>query len=136
MPLFDFFSKTDETKNDSMESFAADDLDLITSPADGHLVAVYQRNGVHVCWVCPTSRNAQFVHDPSSPLRPVEFNCGGEGTRIWVHSKCANKAAKRVQEQGNQGSLFWNGVGRHQARREMTRLTKPFDKDRKDQDAG
>jgi hypothetical protein len=125
---FDFFLKNQrESGDDSENSFAADDLDMIQSPKDGALVPVAQRDGVHVCWQC----FEQFVEDPAHPLRPVEFDPGGHNTRILIHSKCVRKAARAVERQatgGSGGNLFWDGVGRHQARRFLTRATKPFRK--------
>lgn len=122
MGAFDFFLKSEETANDHLEGYAADELDLVHSERDGHLVAVAQRSGVHVCWQC----FQQFVKDPTHPQRPVEMNPGGHGTRILVHSGCVNKAAKTIAKQGGNGRIFWDGIGRHQARRFLTRATKPF----------
>jgi hypothetical protein len=119
---FDFFLKSDETKNDHMEGYGADDLDTLISERDGSLVAVAQRAGVHVCWQC----FKQFVHAPSDPKRPVEMNPGGHGTRILIHSGCVDKAAKTIAKQGGNGRLFWDGIGRHRARRFLTQATKPF----------
>jgi len=95
----------------------ADDLDMVLSPKDGKLVAVAVVGGVHVCWHC----FEQFIEDPSHKLRSVEYNCGGYGTRIHLHAKCVpRKASKGVW------AMFWKKVSGHQARREHTRLTKPF----------
>lgn len=116
------FSK-DESRHDHHQSRAASDLDLITSPKDGALVGVAQEDGVHVCWHC----FEQFIEMASSPKRPVEFNCGGQGTRILLHSKCVKAASKKVKAQsGDNGSLFWDMVKGHQRRRQLTRMTKPF----------
>jgi hypothetical protein len=114
---FDLFLR--ESADDHHKSHGADDLDLIQSPRDGSLVGVAQRSGVHVCWQC----FEQFIDEAAHPDRPVEFNPGGEGTRILIHSKCVNKASK-----GDRGRLFWDGVKGHQARRFLTRATKPFRK--------
>jgi hypothetical protein len=129
---FDFFLKNQRESGDDHEtSYAADDIDMIQSPRDGALIPVAQRDGVHVCWQC----FEQFVEEASSPLRPVEFNAGGLGTRILIHSKCVKRASRAVYRQATGGegaNLFWDGIKRHQARRFLTRATKPFRK----QDAG
>ena len=122
MGLHDIFTKR-ESADDHHQSRAASDLDLVTSPKDGALVAVAQEDGVHVCWQC----FEQFVEVADHKKRPVEFNCGGEGTRILIHSKCVKGASKRVRAQsGDNGSLFWDMVKGHQRRRAITKATKPF----------
>ena len=131
MALFDFFTRQ-ESADDHHQSHAADDLDLVVSPRDGALVAVAQRDGVHVCWQC----FSQFVESPEHPSRPVEFNPGGEGTRILIHSKCVKKASKSIHKQGGNGKLFWDGIRGHQARRFATRATKSIEANSKDQDVG
>lgn len=116
----------EESKHDHHKSRSSSDIDLIMSPKDNALVAVAQEHGVHVCWVC----FEQFVElSPAHKLRPVEFNCGGEGTRIMIHSKCAKAASNRVLKQsGDTGEVFWDMVKSHQWRRRLTRLTNPFKK--------
>ena len=122
MGIFDVFSKS-ESAQDHHKSRSTSDLDLVTSPKDGALVAVAQEGGVHVCWQC----FEQFVEMADNRLRPVEFNCGGQGTRILVHSKCVKNASRRVQAQsGDTGGVFWDMVNSHQRRRRLSRLTKPF----------
>ena len=95
---------------------AADDFDMIISPKDQKLVGVAMLHGVHVCWQC----FEQFIDDPTSPLRSVEYNCGGYGTRILLHSKCVNKAAKRGK------AIILMVELAHQVKRARTVLTKPF----------
>ncbi len=119
--MFDFLSRH-ESADDHHQSRAASDLDLVTSPKDGALVAVVQEDGVHVCWQC----FEQFVDSAEHKLRPVEFNPGGQGTRILIHSKCVKRASKAVHQQGGSGSLFWDMIRGHQRRRAVTRLSKPF----------
>lgn len=118
---FDFLFRR-ESADDHHQSRAASDLDLIQSPKDGALVAVAQEDGVHVCWQC----FEQFVEQADHKERPVEFNCGGEGTRILIHSKCVKRASKKVHQQGGNGGVFWDMIRGHQRRREVTRLSKPF----------
>jgi hypothetical protein len=107
--LFSFFVRresADDHRGRDSENYA-DDLDLIISPRDGSLVAVAQVDGVHVCWVCFD----QFVEDPAHKHRPQEFNCGGHGTRILVHSSCVKKASRY------KGDIYNDKVSGHQARR-------------------
>ncbi|MFB3095294.1 MAG: hypothetical protein ACE10O_05505 [Candidatus Acidiferrales bacterium] len=125
---FDFLFRR-ESADDHHQSRAASDLDLITSPKDGALVAVVQEDGVHVCWQC----FEQFIESAEHKLRPVEFNPGGEGTRILIHSKCVKQASRGKSD----GRLFWDAIRGHQRRRAVTRLSKPFEKLRSgDSDAG
>lgn len=87
---------------------------MILSPQDGKLVVVSQVDGVHVCGRC----HEQFVHDPSHKFRPVEYNCGGFGTRILLHACCVGVVRGR-------GGNFVSTVERaHQARRFITKATK------------
>jgi hypothetical protein len=110
--LFSFFVRQ-ESADDHLatgQSYA-DDMDLIVSERDGMLVAVAEVHGVHACWHC----FKQFVQDPTHKHRPVEFNCGGHGTRILIHAGCV-KGAGRYQ-----GDLFADKVSGHQARRFATK---------------
>jgi hypothetical protein len=81
-----------------------------------------------VCWQC----FEQFVDDATHPLRPIEFNPGGENTRFLVHSKCvepASKALRKLVDSGVPGdTMFWDVVKGHQMRRLLTKVTKPFRK--------
>ena len=101
---------------------AFDDIDMDISERDGSLVPVAVMAGVHVCQQCAR----QFVDTPTSPLRKVEFSCGGHGVRIMLHSKCVAKARKVLQKRGNKGDLVADMSLLHQARRKFTQLTKPF----------
>lgn len=109
-----------ESEYDAYEhAQGADDMDLIVSPKDGHLVAVAQVGGVHVCWMC----FGQFVDSPTHKHRSVEFNCGGYGTRILLHSGCVTRASNRGRV-----NLLNLGELSHQARRFATQALKPFQK--------
>jgi hypothetical protein len=113
--LFSFFvrreSKDDHLAKDS-ENYA-DDLDMIISPRDGSLVVVGLVNGVHVCQMC----FEQFVDDPAHKHRGVEFNPGGYGTRLLLHSCCVEKASRY------KGNLLQDKVEGHQARRFATKAS-------------
>lgn len=101
---------------------AFDDIDMLLSKRDGSLIPVAVIDGVHVCQQC----SEQFVDEPSSPLRMVEFNCGGGGVRIGIHSKCVTKARKVLQKRGDKGNFVSDMSMLHRARRKFTQLTKPF----------
>jgi hypothetical protein len=112
----DFFLK-DKEQDDALLARAAPDgdLDMIISPIDGKLVVVSQINGVHSCSRC----HEQFVNgDPAHADRPVEYNPGGEGTRILLHARCV-----RVKPPRN---IIHNLVRGHQIRRFLTKALKPF----------
>lgn len=109
---------------DSMQGHAFDDIDMVISPKDGKLVVVGVVAGVHACHQCAE----QFVDEPTSPLRMVEFSCGGHGTRIGIHSKCLNAARKVLQARGDQGDMAFDMSVLHRARRFLTKATKPFRK--------
>ena len=119
MGLMDYIKR--ESADDHFKSRASSELDLVTSPKDSALVAVAQEDGVHVCWMC----FEQFVELSDHKLRPVEMNCGGQGTRILIHSKCVTRAGKKLRAQG--GKLFWDNVNGHQDRRALTQAVKPFE---------
>lgn len=96
------------------------DIDLILSPADGHLVMVAQIFGVHVCAACapssgPVDEKMQFVNDPAHKQRPFEWNPpDGQGTRLLIHAGCAGRA------KNHGGSLLIDLVRGHQAKRFAT----------------
>jgi len=65
-----------------------DDMDLITSPYGGHLVAVAQKRDssgllVHVCWAC----GEPFEPEHRS-LAGVEKKPAGGPTPVLLHRKC------------------------------------------------
>ena len=122
MSDFDFIK--DQSIADDTKGHAFDDIDMVISPRDGSLVVVGVVAGVHACHQCAE----QFVDDLTSPLRMVEFNCGGHGTRIGIHSKCVAAARKVLQKRGDSGDLVHDMSLMHRARRFMTRATKPFRK--------
>jgi len=109
-----------ESEYDHVKGNLADDLDMIQSPRDGSLIPVAQKDGVHVCWMC----FEQFIDDPTHPRRPVEFNPGGNGTRILLHSGCVRKARKAVEGGGE--NVIWDVINNHRAARFVTRAVKPF----------
>lgn len=124
MSIFDIFTRKQSAEdllaNDSA-SFG--DIDMLISKVDGSLVPVAVENGVHVCQQC----REQFVDDPSSPLRMVEFNCGGEGVRIGIHSKCVRNAQKAVNKRGDRGKgagIVLDMASKHQARRALSSTLK------------
>ena len=119
MGLPDFLIRR-ESEYDHVKGNLADDLDMIISPVDGKLVAVAQHGGVHVCWTC----FEQFIDDPTHPMRPVEFNPGGHGTRILLHSGCVRSTRKKVEGGGE--NVIWDVIKAHQAARFMTKAVKPF----------
>ena len=128
MSMFDVFNRKQSAEdllaNDSA-SFG--DIDMLISERDGSLVPVAMENGVHVCQQC----REQFVDDPGSPLRMAEFNCGGEGIRIGIHSKCVRKAQKALNKRGDRGAgagLVLDMSEKHKARRFFYSGTKPFNK--------
>lgn len=104
------------------DGLAFDDIDMFPSPRDGALVVVAVRHGVWACQMCAE----QFVDDAAHPQRLVEFNCGGHGTRIAIHSCCVEAAAKALQKRGDRGELIFDLSLRHRMRRALTRFTKPF----------
>jgi hypothetical protein len=113
----DFFLRGETNDADLAKAAPDGDLDMVISPTDGKLVVVAQIGGVHACARC----HEQFVdHDPSHPLRPVEYNPGGEGTRILLHAKCV-----RVKPSRN---ILHDLVRGHQVRRFLTKALKPFSK--------
>lgn len=115
MPV-DFFTKA-ESKDDHLAKNAAPgDIDLVISPRDQTLVAVAQIQGVHVCSYC----HREFEDDVFSPKRSVEFNPGGHGTRILIHSGCVSKV------KGYRGNLLHDMERGHQALRFEAHATKPF----------
>lgn len=119
----DFFTRR-ESALDSIKGHAFDDIDMLLSKRDGSLVPVAVRDGVHVCQQC----GEQFVDDPASPLRLVEFNCGGHGVRIGIHAKCTRDAQRALERRGHRGNIVHDMAMLHQARRFLTRATKPFRK--------
>jgi hypothetical protein len=101
----------------------AGDLDMVPSPVDGKLVVVAMDNGIHVCGSCLEP----FEDEASNPRRRVEFTPPGlsadgqnHGTRIFIHAKCAKPARSYV------GNLVNDVISKHQARRLLTKVTKPF----------
>lgn len=91
------------------------DIGLIISPSDGSLVVVAEVDGVNVCGRC----QEQFVNDPSSPKRPVEWkDPKGQGTRLLLHAKCVGSS----KNQG--GSVLHDLIRGHQAKRFITQVFK------------
>jgi hypothetical protein len=123
MGAFDFLNRR-ESAHDTLGEFAFDDIDMLLSERDGSLIPVAVSDGVHVCQMC----GKQFVGDPASPKRMVEFNCGGHGVRIGIHACCVNKASKKLRQRGENGEVLFDMAERHQARRFLTRATKAFRK--------
>lgn len=124
MEAIDFFVRRQSVDDvdKTLTGQAFDDIQLDVSPRDGSLVAVAEIDGVWVCQQC----SEQFVDDPSSPMRKVEFNCGGHGTRLYLHSRCVSKARRVLQKRGHNGDLVADMSILHRARRKFTELTKPF----------
>lgn len=58
------------------------DMDLITSPKDGMLVAVAMHHGCHVCWAC-----GELFDGENEKLRGTEKQIGT--SRVLLHRKCA-----------------------------------------------
>jgi hypothetical protein len=116
--MFDFFFKRESADDKQDGANYADDLDMVISPKDGTLVPVAVVNGVHVCWHC----FEQFVEDVAHPHRAVEYNAGGFGTRILLHSSCVSRV--KVY----QGDIVKDKIAGHQRRRFLTRALKPFTK--------
>lgn len=118
----DFFIRK-ETRDDRLAKVAGDDIDLVTSPIDGHLVVVCMRDGVHVCGLCLE----MFENDVKSPLRAVEYTPPGAsergenwGTRMHLHAKCTSRVASYP------GNIVRDQIRGHQARRFLTKALKPF----------
>lgn len=102
------------SRDDHLAKNASGDIDMVISPRDQALVVVCMNNGVHVCGYCME----QFVDEPGSSLRHVEWNPGGHGTRIWLHAKCVSPVKSYP------GNLINDRERGHQARRLLTRATK------------
>lgn len=115
-----------ESADDKFDGFAFDDIDMLVSPRDGSLIPVAVYQGVHVCQVCAE----QFVEDPASPFRMVEFSCGGYGVRVGIHAKCVDKASRALQRRGDRGNQVFDMSRMHRARRFLTQATRPFRKRR------
>ena len=125
MGAFDFLLKKESALDSLDAGYAFGDIDMVLSERDGSLVPVDMENGVHVCQQC----REQFVDDRASPLRMVEFSCGGEGVRIGLHSKCVRKAQAAIEKRGDRGGgLVFDMSKMSQARRFLSRATKPFRK--------
>lgn len=119
----DFFIRR-ESNLDNVRGHAFDDIDMLLSERDGSLLPVAVRDGVHVCQQC----GEQFVKDPASPLRMVEFSCGGHGVRIGIHARCVGAAQRALAQRGERGNPVFDMSVLHRARRFYTRATKPFRK--------
>ena len=118
MGLIDFFIR-DASREDLHRGRAFDDIDMVMSKRDGSLIPVAMNNGVHVCQQC----GGQFVEDPTSPDRLVEFSCGGHGVRIGIHSRCVDKASRALQKRGDKGDLVHDMSIMHKARRALSRFS-------------
>jgi len=85
--MVDFFlTSADEQRARNAQHL--DDIDLVESKErrghwGGLIVAVAQRNGVHVCWQCGEAFVGTDRH-----LRPTEVQCGE--ALIMLHAKCIN----------------------------------------------
>ena len=114
----DFFVRS-ESPDVRLAKEAPGDIDLIISPRDGMLVVVCETNGVHACGRCLEP----FVHEEAHPLRPLEYNPGGHGTRMLLHAQCIDPVKSYP------GNIIHDRVRGHQAKRFKTRALKPFLKD-------
>jgi hypothetical protein len=114
MGLFDIFTRRESALDALASGNAFGDIDMLLSKKDGSLIPVAVENGVHVCQQC----REQFLDDPVSPLRMVEFNCGGHGVRIGIHARCVVKAQRALEHRGNRdGGLVFDMARMTQLRR-------------------